>query len=89
MNSKTTKSFREALETLPQEVQKKAAKAYRRFQSNPKHPSLHYKKVHPTKPIYSVRITNKHRAVGIVDNETIVWFWIGIHADYEELLKRI
>ncbi|NOY30342.1 MAG: hypothetical protein GXP28_09240 [Planctomycetes bacterium] len=89
MISKTTRNFREALATLPTNIRKKAALAYQRFRDNPKHPSLHYKKVHSTKPIYSVRISNKHRTVGIVENETIVWFWIGIHADYEELLKRI
>lgn len=89
MISKTTKRFRDALADLPQDIQTKAASAYRIFRDAPKHPSLHYKKVHPVKPIYSVRISNKYRSVGIVDGDTIIWFWIGVHAEYEELLKRI
>jgi len=89
MTSKTTKRFRDTLAALPQDIRKKAASAYRLFLDNPKHPSLHYKKVHSSKPIYSARVSSKHRAVGIVDNDTIVWFWIGIHAEYEELLKRL
>ncbi len=89
MTSKTTKQFREALSKLPTEVQRKAVVAYQRFRDTPDHRSLRFKKVHPREPIYSVRISVKYRAVGIVDGDTIVWFWIGIHSEYEELLKRI
>jgi hypothetical protein len=30
-----------------------------------------------------------YRAVGIVEAEEIVWFWIGSHADYDKVLKRL
>lgn len=42
-----------------------------------------------TQPIYSVRVDLEYRAVGVMDGEVIVWFWIGSHADYDELLKRM
>ncbi len=89
MISKTTQRFREGLSKLSTEVRKQAAKKYRLFRGDPNHPSINFKKVHPHKPVYSARITTKYRAVGIVDDDTIVWFWVGVHSEYEELLKRL
>jgi hypothetical protein len=30
-----------------------------------------------------------HRALGIVDDDIIVWFWIGTHAEYDRLLRTL
>jgi len=30
-----------------------------------------------------------YRAVGVLDGNTIVWYWIGTHADYDQLLKQV
>ena len=87
MKSSTTKSFRTAFAKLSKPVQKQARQAYRLFADNPKHPSLQFKKVQASRPIYSVRITLDHRALGTKDGGTIVWFWIGSHADYDRLLS--
>ena len=40
-------------------------------------------------PIYAVRIARDYRALGIKDGDSIVWFWIGSHADYGDLLSRM
>jgi hypothetical protein len=56
---------------------------------NPAHPSLRYKKVHSTLPIYSVRIDRDWRAVGTVYEGAMVWFWIGPHNEYERLLSSL
>jgi hypothetical protein len=45
--------------------------------------------VHATLPVYSVRIDLDWRAVGVLKDDTVVWFWIGSHNDYERLLVRI
>ena len=42
-----------------------------------------------TDPIYSVRVSIGWRAVGIIDADTIVWFWIGSHGDYDKLLASL
>ncbi len=86
MISHTTKRFREALERLPERVRRQARQAYLVFQQNRQHPSLHFKQVHPSRPLYSVRIGSDYRAVGIIDGEEIVWLWIGTHADYDHLI---
>jgi hypothetical protein len=89
VQSRTTERFRAALIALPKAVQGKAASAYALWSANPGHPSLRFKKVHATLPIYSIRVDRACRAVGILDGDTIVWFWVGSHADYEALLRGL
>ncbi|PJH75031.1 MAG: hypothetical protein CO064_08830 [Anaerolineae bacterium CG_4_9_14_0_8_um_filter_58_9] len=88
MISHTTGRFRKALKQLPQQIQRQARQAYRLFKQNPYHPSLHFKQVHPTKPIYSARISLDYRAVGIREEDVVIWFWIGIHGEYEKLIAQ-
>jgi mRNA-degrading endonuclease RelE of RelBE toxin-antitoxin system len=86
VKSRTTDQFRKLFSDLPKPVQQQARAAYRQFQNNPNHPSLRFKKVHPELPIYSARINKNYRAVGQVDGDTVIWFWIGSHTDYDKLL---
>lgn len=89
MNSHTTTSFRKAFRRLPAEVREQAREAYQLFQQNPYHPSLHFKQVHPVQPIYSARISRDYRALGARDADTMVWFWIGSHSEYDRLIARL
>jgi hypothetical protein len=66
-----------------------ARDAYRLFEQNPNRPSLRFKRVHASKPIYSARIGLHYRAVGIRDGDGIVWFRIGSHPDYDQLVSRL
>ncbi len=86
MKSRTTERFRKAFSGLPDRIREQARTAYGLFQQNPFHPSLHFKQVHPSKPIFSVRISREYRALGVMQADTIVWFWIGSHSDYDDLL---
>jgi hypothetical protein len=89
MNSRTTGRFRELFASLPARVQEQAIAAYRLFRQNPAHPDLRFKQVLPDPPIYSARVGINYRAVGVLDGDTIVWFWIGSHADYNKLLDQL
>lgn len=89
MISHTIESFRREFSRLPEPVQRQAKEAYRRFSNNPHHPGLWFKQVHSTKPIYSVRVSRGYRALGIREGDQIIWFWIGSHADYEDLISRM
>lgn len=89
MISRTTARFRKAFAILPRHIQRQARDAYRLFQENPQHPSLHFKPIHTTRPIYSARIGIHYRAVGILEDETIVWFWVGAHAAYDQLCAHL
>ena len=89
MNSKTTREFREKLSSLPAHVQRQAHEAYALFRQNPAHPGLRFRQVHPTPPIYSARVGIGYRAVGSLEGDTVVWFWIGSHAEYDRLLRLL
>ena len=89
MRSRTTRRFRRAFARLPESIKERAREAYRRFVENPNHPGLRFKRIHSTEPVYSVRVTKDYRALGLLEDDTIIWFWIGSHADYDELISRL
>lgn len=89
MKSRTTERFRRAYAALPEQARQQAREAYRLFAQNPRHPSLRFKRVHSTLPVYSARVNLDYRAVGVLDGNAIVWFWIGAHAEYDQLLARL
>ena len=87
MKSSTTSQFWKLYEALPEHVQRRADKAYRLWQLNPRAHGLDFKRVGQRRPVYSVRIGRGYRALGLLEGDTIIWFWIGNHDDYERLLK--
>ncbi|HQI29162.1 MAG TPA: hypothetical protein PLT20_13830 [Sedimentisphaerales bacterium] len=89
MNSHTTGQFRRLFAALPRHVQRQAKDAYRTFRENPGHPGLRFKQVCHDPPTYSARVGISYRAVGSRYGDTIVWFWIGSHADYDKLLEQL
>ena len=89
MKSTTTRRFRQAYERLPATIQERADRAYELFENDPSHPSLRFKQVHQTKPIYSARISRQYRALGLFEGETIIWFWVGSHDEYEKLISNL
>ena len=89
MISHITQKFREAFNRLPKTIKKQAKEAFHLFNQNPYHPSFHFKRVHRSKAIYSVRISRDYHAVCVRNGDEITWFWIGSHKDYEELLSHL
>ena len=85
MKSWRTVAFKRAFARLPKAVKRQARQAYRTFTNDPSHPGLQFKKVHASRPIYSVRIGLGYRALGTKTGDDIVWFWIGSHAEYDRL----
>jgi hypothetical protein len=43
----------------------------------------------PPYPIYAARVGLGHRALGVIEGEVVVWFWIGTHAEYDQLLRTL
>ena len=87
MKSRTTRKFWKHFEELPQTIQEHARRAYRQWRTEPSYPSLQFKKVDPVEPVYSIRIGIEYRAVGLFKADTVTWFWIGHHDEYERLLR--
>ena len=89
MNSRVTEGFLTCFAALPEAVRTQARKAYRLWRDNPAHPSLQFKKVHTGEPIYSARVSLGWRVLGLLEGDTIYWFWIGSHAEYDRLLEQL
>lgn len=89
MRSYTLPGFWDAYRRLPESVKRQAREAYRFFSLNPRHPSLDFKRVGRRSSVYSVRVNIDYRAMGVVENGDIIWFWIGPHHEYDRLLRQV
>ena len=83
MKSATLPSFWERYNKLDREIRGRAKKAYRLWTENPFHPSLRFKCINHGENIWSVRVTLGYRALGVLDQDTVTWFWVGSHDEYE------
>jgi hypothetical protein len=85
--SKTHEDFWAGFDALPKAVQKLAREKFQLWQKNPFVSALQFKELFPD--VWSVRINQNYRALGRRRENLIVWFWIGTHAEYDHLLKRL
>lgn len=83
MNSATLPSFWDRYRKLDGNLRAKAEKAYRLWSEDPFHPSLHFKCINREENIWAVRFSRGYRALGILEGDTVTWFWVGSHDEYE------
>ncbi len=86
MKNRRTRDFRKCFVRLPKDVQERAKEAYRLFKANPHYPGLHFECIDRQEGMYSVRIGLHYRAVGLLEDDTMLWFFIGSHEDHNHLL---
>ncbi|MBD1206854.1 MAG: hypothetical protein H9535_00365 [Ignavibacteria bacterium] len=90
MTSSRSRRFKQLYRLLPLETRKLAKENYKLWKANPSHPSLHFKSIHPKHlNIWSVRVGDNYRALALWETETVEWFWIGDHREYEKILRNI
>jgi hypothetical protein len=77
-------AFWEAYDKLPEQVRALADKNYALLKTNPRHPSLQFKKIGR---FWSVRVGLRYRALAVEADDDLVWFWIGSHGDYDSIIK--
>jgi hypothetical protein len=70
---------------LPDHIRNLADKNFELLKVDPKHQSLHFKKIGR---LWSVRVGLHYRALGLDKGDSVVWFWIGSHSEYDRLLQR-
>jgi hypothetical protein len=83
MNSSVEPSFRKAFAELPEEIQELARKNFQLWRNNPRHPSLHFKKI---RHYWCVRVGRDFRALATMQGDTVSWFWIG--RSYEKIIAQ-
>lgn len=72
---------------LPADIRQLADKAHRLWCGNPRHPSLHFKRLPGGGDRFSVRIGIHCRAIGWQpESSTAEWVRIGSHAEYDKLV---
>jgi mRNA-degrading endonuclease RelE of RelBE toxin-antitoxin system len=75
--------FWQTYHALPKAVRAVADKNYQLLKDNPRHPSLHLKRIGE---LWSVRVGEHYRALGLDDTEGIYWIWIGTHSEYDGII---
>jgi len=86
--SQVTEDFWKCFSRLPETIKAQARKSYRLWIANPSHPGLHFKRIHASEALYSVKVAKGWRALGLLDKDAMTWFWIGSHGDYEKIIRR-
>jgi hypothetical protein len=90
MRSVRTKRFRALLDALPADAQRQARDAYKLIKQNPRHGSLQFKRISPSDlTLYSARVGDHYRAIGMLESSAVTWIWIGTHAAYNKLAGRL
>jgi hypothetical protein len=77
--------FWKAYDALPSQVRRQADKAFELLKLNPKHPSLHFKRIGRR---WSARVGRGSRALVLEVDDGFLWYWIGSHEDYERLIRN-
>ena len=77
-------AFWDAYRRLPERVRERADKNFALLKQDPQHTSLHLKRVGR---YWAVRVGLRYRALAVEVDAGLLWFWIGSHSDYDEMLK--
>lgn len=83
MNHFASPQFWDCYSRLPPAVRQLADKCYELMKEDPQHPSIRLKKMGQ---YYAARVGLHYRALAVEAPEGLVWFWIGSHAQYDQLI---
>ena len=85
MKHRATPRFWLCYARLPEEIRRLADRDYELLCADPRHPSLHFKKVGE---LWSVRVGLHYRAIAVEDGADLLWVWIGAHSEYDRLIQQ-
>ncbi len=89
-----TQRFKQLFVQLPEHVQELAKVQFERFRQNPAHPSLRLHQLHWNRRSsllpnsWSVTVGMQYRVIFCIRGNVNVWYWIGTHADYDQLTGK-
>jgi hypothetical protein len=85
MKHRASPRFWACYHSLPSEVRLQADRCFELLKAEPRHPSLHLKKIGK---FWSARVGLRFRALAVeVTSKELVWVWIGSHAEYDQLVR--
>jgi len=83
VKSIATHRFWRLYHALPESARREAREAFRIFCDNPAHPSLSLERLRSDPESWSVRVTRDYQAAGTKEGDTMSWYWIGSHHDFD------
>jgi hypothetical protein len=86
MKHRATPRFWSCYRRLPEETQRLAERDYQLLCHDPRHPSLHFKRIDGE--LWSVRVGLHYRALAVEVGEDYLWVWVGTHAAYDALIRH-
>ena len=86
MKHRANPRFWRCYRRLPEDVQRLADESYRLLREDPRHPSLHFKRIGR---FWAVRVGLHYRALAVEQESDVVWFWIGPHAEYNRMIGSV
>jgi hypothetical protein len=72
---------------LPAQAQRLADRTFDFFKRDPLYPGLKLKRI--KRDVWSVRVGDHYRAMAKKLPDGWMWFWIGTHEEYNQLVKRV
>jgi hypothetical protein len=83
-----TADFWKDYRALPIGIRERANKQFALLKADPRHPSLQFKQLtrRGAREIWSARVTRKYRAPAAKEDGDYLWFWIGEHETYDDLI---
>ena len=85
MKHRANPRFWRCYRQLPEDVQRLADESYHLLREDPRHPSLHFKRIGH---FWSVRVGLHYRALARRHEADVVWFWVGPHEEYDRLIGQ-
>ncbi len=86
LESHTHPNFWKCYDNLQKDIQDLSDKKFKLFKNNPYHPSLSFAK---KGNVWTANVGYHHRAIGYMQDNNMVWFWIGSHEDYNALMNKL
>jgi hypothetical protein len=80
-----SRRFWDCYDALPESIRNLADKNFELLKENSGHPGLHFKRVGK---YWSACVGRNYRTLAVEVDDGLLWFWIGTHADYDQLLGR-
>jgi hypothetical protein len=88
MEHRATSGFWQQYHALPPHIRTNADRQFSFLKANPQHGSLQFKKIgnRHGQELHSARVTLNYRALAFRRPYGFLWFWIGDHETYEDLI---
>ena len=82
--------FNETYRVLDKSVKKQYRRAYKEYEKNPRSVKLEAKgRMSDGTQVCGVRVDANWRALAYKEDGDYLWFWAGLHTDYDRILKGL